>query len=421
MTLRGLVVGMVLVALAGPVAAASTLVEVVFEGNDVTQRSTLMRQLTVKIGEPIDAKAAEASRQSIQDLGLFKSVTAELEAVEAGQRLRIRVEEKFYLLPIPRIDFNSDREFSFGFKLDWSNVAGLNHDLEVLWEDSENAEDELGNDRLAEVSYNAPFFMDSAYDLATSASQRRTPVTEPVNGVEATFEERVFDYRLLVFRQLGDRRFGTGWRAGGGLRWNSQRFANDPSPPSIGQATSIILQADYRDLRDRLFSREGYTVGMRYEFAMDDIASNYEFAVFTAGGQWIMPVGQIEHQTVGLFGQVGSYHAGSPNRRSPAFGLGGGSNLRGFDKASFEGDAFWFTAVEYQRPVFGTPVLRGLLILDAGAAYDDWGAVTASDIQVDVGIGIRWRIQAFVDLTVELGVAWPLTAGGSEPFFGKVR
>ena len=47
--------------------------------------------------------------------------------------------------------------------------------------------------------------------------------------------------------------------------------------------------------------------------------------------------------------------------------------------------------------------------------------MTLSDVQVDIGVGIRWRIQAFVDLTVELGLAWPLTAGGSELFFGKVR
>ena len=352
---------------------------------------------------------------------MFKSVTADLEPTEGGQRLRVRVEEKFYLLPIPRVDFNSDREFSFGFKLDWSNVAGLNHDLDLVWEDAENAEEDLGNDRTASVSYTAPFFMDSDYDLSTSALQRRTPVTEIIDGAEATFEERVVDLRLLVFRQLGKRRFGTGWRVGGGLHWTSRRFIDAVAPPSVGQATSVILRADYRDLRDRLFSLDGYTFGLRYEIAVNDAASDYGFAVLTAGGQWVMPVGQVAHQTVGLFGQFGSFHQGSPNRRDLAFGLGGGNNLRGFDKNIFEGDAFWFGAMEFQRPVFGTPALRGLVVVDVGAAYDDWGAVTASDIQADIGVGIRWRIQAFVDLTIELGMAWPITDGGSEPFFGKVR
>lgn len=410
-----------LIVVAAPATAAQTLVEVVFNGNEVTRRSTLMRQLTVEIGEPIDAESAEASRQSIQDLGLFKSVTAALEPVEGGQRLRVRVEEKFYLLPLPRVDFNSDREFSFGVKLDWSNVAGLNHDLEIVLEDSENAEDELGNDRVAELIYRAPFIMDSAYDLDVSAEQVRTPVTELVGGSEVTAEERVQDYRVLLFRQLGKRRFGKGWRLGGGLRWNSRGFADAPSPPSIGEFTSIIVQADYRDLRDLLYSRRGYAAGVRYELAADDVAADYGFSVLTLNGAWSLPVGSVAHQTLGLFGSAGTFHGGSPNRRDPAFSLGGGSDLRGFDKDDFEGDAFWFASAEFQRPVFGTPVLRGLLVLDAGAAYDDWGAVSASDIQVDVGIGIRWRIQAFVDLTVELGMAWPLTAGGSEPFFGKVR
>ena len=155
--------------------------------------------------------------------------------------------------------------------------------------------------------------------------------------------------------------------------------------------------------------------------AVEHLASDYDQLSVVADGAWIRPIGSLRHQTIGLVGSAGSFHGGSANRRGPAFGLGGGNNLRGFDKNVFEGDAFWFLSAEYQRPVFGTPSLRGLLVLDTGAAYRDWEHMTLSDVQVDIGVGIRWRIQAFVDLTVELGLAWPLTAGGSELFFGKVR
>lgn len=404
-----------------PAAAQQTLVDVVFEGNDTTRRSTLMRQLTVEIGQPIDDKSAEASRQSIQDLGLFKSVTAALEPVDGGQRLRITVDEKFYLLPLPRLDFNSDRELSFGGKLDWSNVSGLNHDLELVVEQGENAEDDLGDERVYQLVYDAPFVIGSHYDLRFAASHVTTPVTDTVNGVDLTADEREMDFSLGLFRQLGTRRFGKGWRVGGALNWRSREFVEDPAPPSRGTVTSVTAAADYRDLRDLLFSRRGYAFGIRYETTVDEAGSDFDFSVLTVDGQWTMPIGSAPHQTIGVVGQVGSFHGGSPNRREPQFDLGGGANLRGFDKAEFQGDAIWFGSLEYQRPVFGTQALRGLVIMDVGAVYDDWGAVTASDIQVDAGIGIRWRIQAFVDLTFEVGMAWPLTAGGSEPFFGKVR
>ena len=275
---------------------------------------------------------------------------------------------------------------------------------------------------MIEVDYDAPFFLDSAYDVSLSAERRRTPVTDSEDDVVvASYEERVLNYGAMVFRQLGKRRFGRGWRVGGGLRWTSQRFIGASAPQSVGQALFMVVQADNRRIDDRLFSLQGHRYGIRLSSAVEHLAADYDQFAVGIDGAWFKPVGGVRHQTISLIGAAGSFHGGSPNRRNPAFGIGGGGNLRGFDKNSFEGDAFWFLSSEFQRPVFGTPSLRALAVLDVGAAYADWQHMTLSDVQADVGIGLRWRIQAFVNLTVELGIAWPLTAGGSEPFFGKVR
>ena len=94
--------------------------------------------------------------------------------------------------------------------------------------------------------------------------------------------------------------------------------------------------------------------------------------------------------------------------------------MRGFDKEEFEGDAYWRLSLEYQRPLFGYKPVRGLVVMDLGRTYEDFDDLTLSHTQADAGIGLRWRIQTFVDLTLELGYAWPLTRGGSEPFFGKL-
>ena len=122
--------------------------------------------------------------------------------------------------------------------------------------------------------------------------------------------------------------------------------------------------------------------------------------------------------TLRVIAALGSYHGGPPDFE--AHGLGGGNDLRGYEKQEFTGDAFWRLSLEYQRPIFGEPSLRGLLILDAGHVYDDLDDINLNRMKVDVGLGLRWRLQTFVNLTIELGYAMALDRSSPEPFFGKL-
>lgn len=393
-----------------------------FEGNGTTQRHVMMRELHLAVGDPADPKAVEASRQSIQDLGLFRQVSVAQQPVagsDAGVELTFTVEEKWYLVPFPRLDYNSDREFAFGFQVDWANVAGLNHRFEIDGARQENAEVDRGDALEYEASYFAPYFLRSPFDIALGISQDQTPITEQTPDGEITYEEDYATFSATLLRRLTPGRGSQGWRIGGGVFWQREMLRGDAAPPENGEATALVALAEYRQIANKLFSEVGRVFSVRTEVTTDGLVSDYDFINARATYFESVAIGSTPHQTLAVTGSIGSYHGGP--RDFDRFALGGGNNLRGYDKNIFEGDAFWNVSVEYQRPVFGFNPVRGLLVFDAGRTYDDGlSDFTLSGVKMNAGVGLRWRIQTFVNLTLEIGMAWPLTDGGSELFFGKV-
>lgn len=393
--------------------------EIVFKGNEITQRKVLAREMRIEVGDPADPIHIKDSRQAIQNLGLFKQVIVEQTPTDGGVVLIFTVVEKWYLLPYPRLDYNSDREFAFGFKLDWSNVSGLNHQLEALVSRQQNAEKDRGDATEFEFDYFAPYAWDTAVDFGASASHDITPIEEDnAAGETISYKEDYSRFSVLALRRLTPGHGSQGWRIGGGLLWQNETLRGPEAPEENGMATAAVLQGRFERLDDRLYSSAGWTFGWRVELAAEDIASHYDYIDLRLNYFRSIPLWDVPHQTLRILFDVGSYHGGP--RDFDAYGLGGGSNLRGFDKDEFEGDAFWRLSLEVQRPLFGYKPVRGLVVMDMGRTYDDFDRFTFSDTQIDAGIGLRWRIQTFVNLTLELGYAWPLTRGGSEPFFGKL-
>lgn len=88
-----------------------------FSGNEQTRERVLLQEMSVKVGDPVDPAAIERSRQAIMNLGLFKSVRADLQDGPEGKVLHISVEEKLYILPLPRLDAKPDGSYSYGMEV----------------------------------------------------------------------------------------------------------------------------------------------------------------------------------------------------------------------------------------------------------------------------------------------------------------
>ena len=108
------------------------IVEIRLTGNEKTSDKVILRELDLAPGDPADPAAIEAGRQAVQDLGLFREVQATTHNAPEGVVLELTMREKYHLLVLPRIDASSDRDYSYGAQLRWSNVWGLNHRLNLI-------------------------------------------------------------------------------------------------------------------------------------------------------------------------------------------------------------------------------------------------------------------------------------------------
>jgi len=383
---------------------------IVFEGNQRTRDVTLLRELPVRPGEAIDDRLVEASRQAILDLGLFREVEVFVEPAGEGVRLRVRVREKYYLLPIPRLDTSSDRDLSYGGQLRWNNVAGLNHTLNLYAEQGKFPRDRLRErERSARITYLAPFVLDSPYRLAASAERIERQRPESEGGYDEDLER----LQLLLLRDFTQGKPRRGWTLGGGLFHQGQDTAGAFAPDPDGEALALVGSAEYRDLRFHLYSETGRRFRSRLEWS-EAAWSDYGYRQLTADYGEFIALGDRPHQSLHLLAE-GGWRSGGPGSRS-AFFLGGSGRMRGYRSQTFEGERYYRASVEYLRPLRWDSV-RLLVLGEIGGTGNRLDRAAPRGTHANLGVGLRLRITWFVDTEIELGYAWPLRGGGSGRFF----
>ena len=389
--------------------------EIAFEGNDTTQPKIMLREMEIEVGDPADPEAIERSRQAVLDLGLFNSVRVREEALPGGAlRLVFVVEEKWYLLPTPRLDIKSDGTNAYGAQLRWANFLGLNHSLRVYWQSSDRQRQNIGRETTWQAGYAAPFIFDSPYGFSAGAGY----TTRPVLGDAGEFTEQFQNANVYLTRSLNeDGPPSQGWSVAAGLLWLDQDTRGAFAPAPYGSAIAPVMTAGYRDLHFNVYSESGVSYGARVETAQETLGSDYDYALLSLGYAGYRPVGSTPHQTVHLFAGFGTYHGGPPGTR--AFGLGGASELRGYEANFIEGDLYYRVATEFARPVLWR-WLRAVVILEAGNVFEDPGDFRLDEIYASLGVGLRVRLPMFVNFEVEAGYAIPLDGGAGRIFASRV-
>jgi len=390
--------------------------EIEFRGNETTQPVTMLREMTLHVGDAAEPAEVERSRQGVQDLGLFRSVDAELEPVEGGVRLVIRVKEKYYVLPFPRGGYSSDGGYSWGAQLRWDNVWGLNHTANLFFERRQPSEgDEDPETRGLQTRYmfryDAPFAFDTRFSTAFSALYLKTPYLEPVR-----YDHTQTLYSAAVSRKLTGGRGSQGWAGFAGLAWNEEVTTGIGAPPELGHALSAVTGASFRDLHFNVYSDEGTAYSFFVQGATEALVSDYNFTAWGLNYASYFNIGQTAHQNLNLLFETRWRH---DNDFDDAYAVGGNQSLRGFEPETEKGDAYYRGSIEYLRPVIRRSI-RTLLVLDAARAFPDPGDLDFDRVNVGLGVGVRVRVQAFVAFDVELGIAWPLNGGGPRWFASKL-
>lgn len=393
--------------------APPRIVAVEFSGNEATQESVLLREMVVRAGDPADAELIERSRQAILDLGLFREVDAELVPSDEGVILRIRMNERRYLLPVPRVDASSDRDTSYGGQLRWNNVYGLNHTLDARYLKGDHPDDRLReSETSARLYYDAPYLFNER-DGAFIELER---IDRVVPGQAGSFDEDIDRMDLRFYRDFRESRPRRGWIGTAGLRWQSQDASGTFAPPADGDSTALVVGADYSDFRFHVYSETGTRFSSQLELASDALLSDYSYRKLEAEYREHIGLDTGDHHSLHLITGAG-WMSGGPGRVNE-FSLGGSGRLRGYGNDFIEGQRYVWGAVEYLRPLYWD-WLRLLVLAEAGYTGGSVVDARSGGPYSSIGLGLRLRVTWFVDVEFEAGVAWPLRGGdGMEVFAG---
>lgn len=393
--------------------------EITFSGNRMTQDQTMRRELLVRVGGPADPGLIERSRQAVQDLGLFRSVGVERgELPDGSVRLNFAVREKWYILPVPRLQANSDGSYGYGGQLRWNNLWGLDHTLLMqVQRTKDNNNADLANQFTYQGSYSAPYVFDSRYGLSGAFSHTNQISLTPQGQ---SYNEDLDSGQVVVSYALSALNPSHGWSLGGGLGWQRDATSGEFALPGQGQATSLIEYLSYNELRYLVYSEEGVLFNAGVQLALDGLGSDYYYSNWQAYYRHDWHIGSVPHQTVELIASSASYFGGGPDRIHDGYSIGGSRMLRGYSPQAEQGDFYYYLSGAYLRPLYWN-WLRLLVLAEAGSAQTTFRS-GGQPVYASIGVGLRLRFTFLVNVEVEGGVAFPLVDGsGARLFAGPVN
>jgi outer membrane protein assembly factor BamA len=389
-------------------AQLNTISAIQFSGNKVTKDRVLLQELTIKVGDPVEQEKLLASRQSIMDLGLFLSVTVDVN--ESGVVV-FTVKEKHYVLLLPRFSHDSDtNKINPGARLTINNVGGLNQRLKLTYSRSDPEDADQGNQDELGVEFYYPKIQGSKYNLNTSFNIVKAPLQSLQSGaVVAEYDKRDLEFRFLVSRWWRKTAPSSGWLTGVGMHLEKHDYQYISGINDLfidDHALGVIGEIAYMDVRDYLYSRSGVQYGYSIEHGLKFLGSDYPYTRHLLYYRRYMPLSR-PHHNLNIQARLGFSDGDSNNLGEDVFEINGYGDLRAY-KDQVSGDAFALLNIEYLRPLMGRNQMRGLLFVDAGNAYASNSDVDLSDLKWATGLGLRWLIKGYVDLDLSLEYAFNL-------------
>ena len=405
-------------------ASGGVITAIEFSGNHVTRRQILAQEMLVKVGDVADPALVEASRQAIMDLGLFVAVYAELKPADGGVVLHIIVKEKYYILPVPKLNRDEQNRVSIGGELSFDNLAGLNQQLKYRYENEQAPGLSRGNLTTDLISYSYPRMFGTTYNLQASVTDVTSPA-EVVTGDTLTslYRLKAWAGNLQLSHWLNRTGPSRGWQVGGGVvvRQNSYDYLSGVPESSFrdARAVGITLLGQFTRVHDYLFSRSGVEYGYNMEYGDPDFGSDSHYTRhdFYYRKYWLLE--GRPHENIDLQAKLGLSSGNIFPTNTYAYSLGGSRSLRGYDSGTFTGKAYALVNVQYLRPFFGYYPLRGAVFLDIGNAYPNYREFHLGDLHWDAGLGFRLRLKSFVKMDLRVDVSYAYDTGEVKVFAGS--
>ena len=405
-------------------------------GNEVTNAKIILQELPFRVGQTLDAKHLEKGRQAVMNLKLFKKVEFRLLAEaedsdsmdeaalmpdlsEAPDRiLEIEVDEKYFLLPVPRINRNADGDIKYGVQLRWDNILGLNQTVKLTAERKEYGDATLNPKNSVEFEYLYPRIVGTPYLLDIRFDDTTTQVDElGLSGTPSVYDEHVRSSRFSVGRYLERKGPSEGWHYRIGLSRSDVEYAWVSGDTDLLQdrtLVSFVGRLDNEKVKELDFSRHGVAYGYETSIGLTGLGSDEEYSSHDFYYRLYQPVFDKPHQNLNIQFRFGfsNYSSGE------TYLLGDSSRLRGYEREDVTGNAFVLLNMEYLFPVFDYYPFRLVLFGDIGNAYKNVRAIDLGELESGFGAGFRWKVRSLVNTDLRLDVAYGLGSGLTKVYAG---
>lgn len=379
------------------------------EGNVRTLDRVIRREFRLVEGDAFNTAKQRRSRQRIQNLGYFQSVTVESEPGSTPDRAVIRVE----------VEEQSTGDLTFG--------AGFSTSAGVLGNVGLRERNFLGRGQDARISATLSTEQ-TAFNLSFTEPYflgRNVSAGADLFRIKNNSDDQSFD----VVRNGGSLRAGFSWRER--LRQTVRYTLEDQEITDVDSNAALLvkdeagrflesvvgheLTLDHRD--NRFDPHDGYVLRLRNDIA--GLGGDVRFLKSSVAGAYFYPLS--ETLTLAVKGEFGNiFGLAQDTRISDRFFLGG-QNCRGFrfagvgprDKVSDDalgGKNFYTATTEFSFPL-GLPDqfdIRGRFFGDVCSAWDlDRENTDTQDVatpRISVGFGITWR-SPFGPIVADVGFA----------------
>ena len=388
-----------------------------YEGLKTTKLRIIERQIELQVGDILTCENLENARQAIEDLSLFKSVSAETRIIENSVALKFIMLEKRYLLVIPFVASTESGSLNYGIRGNWSNIAGLNQKGRLNIRKKTFDSDIRESEKKAAISFSSPQIRNSDYDGQIGFTYIDLE-TRAFDGLitDEPFNEVFRSSNIGISRWFHQGQRQKGWRLGSALSHRSWKSSN-PAISGFDDADQshlgIEFQAYYNQLHDRRYSFDGHDFTYRIEPSIS-IRGDRNPITQELFASWHRSVGSREHSEIevqaGLGWSNGAFEDFVPFQNSQT------ARLRGVSYDDFEGDRYYYLKTAYLTPftfkpfnrtrLSAYPSLRAEWFAEVDDIYFESGSRNRKDLAWSAGAGVRWRVPWFVGVQVGVGIAY---------------
>lgn len=380
--------------------------DISFEGNKVTQAEVIRRELLQQPGEPCSLDNIIDGIQTTQDLGLFKSVRAELRLEDELLELVYIVTEKIFFLPIPRISRTSDGEIRFGAQMRWDNFLGRLHQLKLTYEKRQEDDGQGRAGYVHSVDYLVPRFFGSRFGMAVSLDRIRRNTELAQDGVvygEALRESQRAEWRLARWAKKSRGIQGFSYFAGLAIEDRTYEIRSGVAGPYQGGLNAnVVAGFDVQRVHQDTFNRRGHEYGVTLRVADSSLGADFNYARLDAHLRWFRPLARAQ-ANLNVQLRLGLSSMSPFGERS--YGIGGGEMIRGMRTGYATGDILTLANVEYLDGFFSYPALRWVAFTDIGNVFLKNDVKLHKQI-VRGGLGLRWKLEELTNTDLRLDVAW---------------